>query len=727
MILRQSTAVDILIGPFVDEDDGKTLEESLTISQADVMLSKNGQALAQKNDATACAFDDFGCYNCELDATDTNTVGILTVVVYEDGALLFRRDYQVIEEAAYDALYAGSALGYVANAPVSVAQWAGTNVATPTVAGVPEVDLTHVAGATTNVAALATNVDAILTDTAVIGATGGGLTSLATAAELAKVPKSDSTVTWNATALASINAEVVSATAGIDDLYAIAVVMRDGAVVVSGTIGATGNDTTHLHLAGLTFGDDELNGLMVTLKDDSSDDGEIHPRWITDWVLSTELATLHEALPFTPENSTDTFVVTTIRRDSGLTAAEARAAVGLASANLDTQIDALPTAAEIVNEWESQSQADPTGFHVNVLEIGGTAQTANDNGADINAILADTNELQGDWANGGRLDLILDARASQTSVDDIPTNSELATALDALPTAAENADAVWDEAATGHTDAGKAGEQLWTDVDAILADTNELQTDDYPTSIADIEGKVDDLEGRLTATRAGYLDNLSAGAVALEATAQSILTDTGTTLDNLVDDLETRLGTPSDLGSGATVAANLADIKAETASILDDTDDIGVAGAGLTALATAAALQTVDDEIAVIDGNVDSILVDTGTTLQAELDGIQADTEDIQSRLPAALVGGRIDATVDGTGMETGAIDAILTRAMTESYNTDGSTMTVAQALYLIAQRLTEFAISGTSLVVKQLDGSTTAYTLTLDDADSPTSTTRSS
>jgi phage baseplate assembly protein W len=38
------------------------------------------------------------------------------------------------------------------------------------------------------------------------------------------------------------------------------------------------------------------------------------------------------------------------------------------------------------------------------------------------------------------------------------------------------------------------------------------------------------LLGRLTSTRAGYLDNLSAGAVALEATAQSILTDTGTTL-----------------------------------------------------------------------------------------------------------------------------------------------------------------------------------------------------
>lgn len=39
----------------------------------------------------------------------------------------------------------------------------------------------------------------------------GALTSLATAAELAKVPKSDSTVTWNATALASINSQVDTA------------------------------------------------------------------------------------------------------------------------------------------------------------------------------------------------------------------------------------------------------------------------------------------------------------------------------------------------------------------------------------------------------------------------------------------------------------------------------------------------------------------------------------
>lgn len=80
-------------------------------------------------------------------------------------------------------------------------------------------------------------------------------------------------------------------------------------------------------------------------------------------------------------------------------------------------------------------------------------------GLDMDAILADTNELQ---------------------TDDVPG---LIAALND-PTAAAIADAVWDEAATGHTDAGKAGAQLWTDIDAILADTNEMQTDDVPGLIA---------------------------------------------------------------------------------------------------------------------------------------------------------------------------------------------------------------------------------------------------
>ncbi len=68
--------------------------------------------------------------------------------------------------------------------------------------------------------------------------------------------------------------------------------------------------------------------------------------------------------------------------------------------------------------------------------------------------------------------------------------------------------------------------------------------------------------------------------------------------------------------------------------------------------------------------DIDAILEDTGTTLQGELDGIQADTEDIQTRLPAALVNGRMDSTVDGTGMEAGAL-ALINAEVVDALNVD--------------------------------------------------------
>jgi len=46
---------------------------------------------------------------------------------------------------------------------------------------------------------------------------------------------------------------------------------------------------------------------------------------------------------------------------------------------------------KIIDDFETQSQADPTGFHVNVKEVNGTAQTANDNGADINTLVTGVN------------------------------------------------------------------------------------------------------------------------------------------------------------------------------------------------------------------------------------------------------------------------------------------------------------------------------------------------
>jgi hypothetical protein len=107
--LKQATAVDVLIGPFVDSGDGDSEETTLTIAATDVMLSANGQAAAGKTDATACAHDADGFYNCELDATDTATVGLLTLYVHVAGALAVRHDYQIIEENVYDAMFGASA------------------------------------------------------------------------------------------------------------------------------------------------------------------------------------------------------------------------------------------------------------------------------------------------------------------------------------------------------------------------------------------------------------------------------------------------------------------------------------------------------------------------------------------------------------------------------------------------------------------------------------------
>jgi len=73
-----------------------------------------------------------------------------------------------------------------------------------------------------------------------------------------------------------------------------------------------------------------------------------------------------------------------------------------------------------------------------------------------------------------------------------------------------------------------------------------------------------------------------------------------------------------------------------------------------------------------------------------------------------------------------GIADAMFVRQMTEAYAADGVAPTMAQCLFMIMQMLGEFAISGTTITVKKLDGSTTAFTSALDSSTPPiTSRTR--
>ncbi len=115
--LKQSTAVTLKIGPFLDEDDQKTAETGLTITQADVRLSKNGANIAQKAETTACTHDELGIYGCPIDATDTDTLGRLVLWVHESGASPVRHEYTVIPAGIYNSLIAYTAL-------ISVDTWA---------------------------------------------------------------------------------------------------------------------------------------------------------------------------------------------------------------------------------------------------------------------------------------------------------------------------------------------------------------------------------------------------------------------------------------------------------------------------------------------------------------------------------------------------------------------------------------------------------------------------
>lgn len=112
-ILRQSTQVIVVIGPFVDVTDGFTPETGVTLSGADEaeLLKGNSSSTTDISGATFAAITGCdGWYALTLTTSLTDTVGALTIMVNDDSVCLpvFAR-FQVIPAAAYDAMYATGA------------------------------------------------------------------------------------------------------------------------------------------------------------------------------------------------------------------------------------------------------------------------------------------------------------------------------------------------------------------------------------------------------------------------------------------------------------------------------------------------------------------------------------------------------------------------------------------------------------------------------------------
>lgn len=107
--LKQSTASqEVVLGVFVDPEDGNTPVTDLTIANTDIKIWKAGATtLTDKNSGGATHIAG-GVYYCVLDATDTNTVGPLVIWVHVEDALPVRVECVVYPANVYDSLIAGS-------------------------------------------------------------------------------------------------------------------------------------------------------------------------------------------------------------------------------------------------------------------------------------------------------------------------------------------------------------------------------------------------------------------------------------------------------------------------------------------------------------------------------------------------------------------------------------------------------------------------------------------
>lgn len=110
--LRQSTASqEILLGMFMDETDGTTPLNSLSINASDIKIFKAGAtAEVSKNSGGATYVGNPGKYYAVLDATDTNTLGSGEINVHVAGALPVRREFCVLPAVVYDAMILGTDL-----------------------------------------------------------------------------------------------------------------------------------------------------------------------------------------------------------------------------------------------------------------------------------------------------------------------------------------------------------------------------------------------------------------------------------------------------------------------------------------------------------------------------------------------------------------------------------------------------------------------------------------
>ncbi|KKN58454.1 hypothetical protein LCGC14_0551860 [marine sediment metagenome] len=335
--------------------------------------------------------------------------------------------------------------------------------------------------------------------------------------------------------------------------------------------------------------------------------------------------------------------------------------------------------------------------------------------AETALIVADTNELQTDDVPGLIAALNNITAASIWAVDATGEQTQ-GTFGQAIGDPGVDADTIYGAVVTGAAGANisvdlisvkSTVDNIENGVSIIIQDTNELQTDDVPGLIAALNdiaatdivsaGAITTLSGAVVnvdlvdvlTTYTGNtlqtgdtysLANGATGFVAIDTVVDAILVDTGTTLQAELDAIQAAVITNA---AGVDVAADIIALKAETALIVADTNE----------------LQTDDVPtlISTLDGVVD--------TVKAETALIVADTNELQTDWAD---GGRLDVILDAVSAPTAAAvaDAVWDEAQ--------SAHVISGSFGIIASEIADILID---------TGTTIPATLTVISADIATTT----
>jgi len=497
--LRANTPVDVLIGPFVEDDNiGDTPCIGLVL---DVEVSKNGQGLANKTDITVPAHDGGGnvdgYYNCELDATDTNTEGSLVLVAHHADALPVRHDYMVMAEAAWDSMFVAKDAGFMDvniktigrvdaqeaeadNLETACANYSATRgltgTAVPAAAsnaagGLP----VSIAGALDLDAQIKTDIDAILVDTG---------TTLDT--------KIDAIDDFIDTEITAITAAVITNAAGVDISADILAIKTETALIVTDT------------------------GTTLDAKIDT---------------IAGDVVNIDGAAMSGTNNGALAAVCTNVRLAE------------LDAANLPVDVAAIKAETALIVADTDELQLDDTPAAIAAVK----AETA--------LIVADTNELQVD-----DVPTLIAAVKAETAAILLDTGTTLDTALAVVDA---NIDQIEAAVITNAAGVDIAADIIAIKVETanIVADTNELQTDDYPASIAAVKAETALI---VADTNELQTDDTPAAIAAVKAETALIVADT--------NELQTD-DTPADIAAvnALVVALNnisAADVNAQVLDVL---------------------------------------------------------------------------------------------------------------------------------------------------------------